>query len=376
MTVRDLLTHTSGLSNDPLTFRMAYSGDSDPREMARVFAEATTYNDAAYGKYKYDNLGYNIYAVLLKNYLKKDWRDVLREKVFAPLGMKHTTAYPSQMDAKKWAHAEGYIIDDLTGKVVPAPLKKVDNNMQSAGGIYTTISDAASWLEMNINDGRVDGKQVFPADIVRGVHTGYTQTVRDVPPFSGNGEYGLGWQIGKYRDNKIIYHHGGFTGYRSHVSFMPDRKIGVAVFVNNDFVGNRVADLFATYAYDALNGLPGLDAEYAKQLDEAVTQYASAIEKMKAGAASRAARKSQLTMPMSAYVGRYSSDYLGTIEISQKGDGLFLKMGNIEVIPTPFTQKETVRVEIIPGQGEVVKFDIADGKVTSLTYSGSTFKRM
>lgn len=71
VTIRDLLTHTSGLSNDPLTFRMAYSGESDPKEMARVFAEATTYDDAAYGKYKYDNLGYNIYAVLLRNHLKK-----------------------------------------------------------------------------------------------------------------------------------------------------------------------------------------------------------------------------------------------------------------------------------------------------------------
>jgi CubicO group peptidase (beta-lactamase class C family) len=375
VTVRDLLTHTSGLSNDPLTFRMAYSGDSDPREMARVFAEATTYNDAAYGKYKYDNLGYNIYAVLLRNYLKKDWRDVLRDEVFEPLGMKHTTAYVSHMTAKKWAHAEGYVNDAATGNIVPAPLKKVENNMQSAGGIYTSPWDAARWLEFNINEGRIDGKQIVPANIVRAVHTGYTQTVRDAPPFAGNGEYGLGWQIGKYKDDKVTYHHGGFTGYRSHISFMPDKKIGVAVFTNNDFIGGRVADLFATYIYDSLNGMPGVDAEYSMQLDDVVTQYAKAKEQMKAAAASRASRTSQLTMPFDAYAGRYQSDYLGTIEISQKNGGLFVKMGNIEVVPTPFTQKETIRVEMIPGQGEVIKFNVENGTATSLNYSNVTFTR-
>jgi CubicO group peptidase (beta-lactamase class C family) len=376
VTVRDLLTHTSGLNNDPLTFRMAYSGESDPGDMTRVFAEATTYDDAAYGKYKYDNLGYNIYAVLLQNHLKLAWQDVLRDKVFEPLGMKHTTAYFSQITGRKWGHTEGYILDAATGSIIPAPLKKNDNNLQSAGGIFTSISDVGRWLAMNMNDGKLDGKQVMPADAVRAVHTGYTQTVRDAPPFSGSGEYGLGWQIGKYKNDKVIYHHGGFTGYRSHISYMPDKKIGVAVLVNNDFAGNRIADLFATYAYDSLNGMEGLDAEYTKQLADSVDQYAKAKLQMKANYAQRASRTSQLTMQLVEYLGKYKSDHFGTIEVSEKEGGLFVKMGNIQVVPTPFTQKETIRVEMIPGSGEVIKFNVVDRKVVSLTYAGTTFTRL
>ena len=375
VTVRDLLTHTSGLGNGPLTFRMAYSGDSDPKEMLRVFAGATTFNDTAYGKYKYDNLGYNIYAVLLRNYLKKDWRDVLADKVFKPLEMKHTTAYASRISVKKWKRADGYVIDGATGGVLPAPLKKLDNNMQSAGGIYTTPWDAARWLEMNLNDGSVDGKQVFPADLIRLLHTGFTQTTRDAPPFSGSGEYGLGWQIGRYKTDKVIYHHGGFTGYRSHISFMPEKKVGVAVFVNNDFVGNRIADLFATYAYDALNGIPNLEAEYSKQLGDSIAEYAKAKDQMRAATASRTSRKSQLSMPLSAYIGTYVSDYYGTIVVSETNSGLFVKMGNIEVVPTPYTQPETIRVEIIPGQGEILKFAAEGGKITSLSYSNTVFRK-
>ena len=375
VTVRDLLTHTSGLNNDPLAFRMAYSGESDAKEMARVFAGATTYDEAAFGKYKYDNLGYNIYAVLVKNYLKQDWQDVLQEKIFKPLGMKHTTARISQAGQKNWTHAEGYIIDAATGKVIPAPLKKYDSNMQSAGGIFASISDIGRWLAVNMNDGKLDGKQIFPVDVIRAVHTGYTQTVRDAPPFVGNGEYGLGWQIGKYKSDKVIYHHGGFAGYRSHISYLPDKKIAVAVLVNNDFQGNRAADLFATYAYDSLNGVPTLDADYSKDLADAMEAYAKAKQQMQGAAAQRAARTSQLSMPLSKYVGRYTSEYSGTIEILEKDGGLLVTMGNIRVVPTPFTQKETIRVEMIPGQGEVIKFNVVGDKVDSLSYGSTVFRK-
>ena len=68
---------------------------------------------------------------------------------------------------------------------------------------------------------------IFPEDIIQKCQTGYTKTRRDQAPFVGDGEYGLGWQIGKYKNEKVIYHHGGFPGYRSHISFMPDKKIAV-----------------------------------------------------------------------------------------------------------------------------------------------------
>ena len=51
-------------------------------------------------------------------------------------------------------------------------------------------------------------------------------------------------------------------------------------------------------------------------------------------------------------------------------------MGNIHVVSTPYTASDTIRVEMIPGQGEVIKFDVnASGSVDSLTYSGIKFER-
>lgn len=377
VTVRNLLTHTSGLKNYPLVFRMAYSGESDPAEMARVLGIATTYNEANFGKYAYDNLGYNVYGVLLQNHLQKKWQDVLQEKIFDPLGMKHTTAYISRAPAKKWKAAAPYMFDAKTGKIARSPLSKVDSNMQSAGGIFTSISDVGRWLTMNMNDGKLEGKQVIPADVVRAAHTGYTQTLREGEPFVGSGEYGLGWQIGKYRNEKVIYHHGGFPGYSSHISYLPDKKIGVAVLTNEGFVGQRAGHMLATFVYDWWLQTPDMAEAYGKQLQEIIEKYPQWKQMARASFDERSKRTWQLTLPLSEYTGTYQNDILGTIEISVKWSVPAVRMGNIFCTATPFTEKDTIRVEMIPGSGEVISFSKnADGKIASLKYAGAVFTRV
>ena len=377
ITVRDLLTHTSGLRNQALTWRMAYSGEVDDKDMIRVLAEGTTFTDANYGKYAYNNLGYNIYALLLKLTTGKKWQDVLEEKVFRPLGMKNTMAYVSRARAAKLPMAESYLFDPAADGVVRSPIDKQDNNMQSAGGIITTVSDLARWLSFNMNGGKLDGKQVVPAEVVDSVHTGYTDTTRDEPPFSGNGKYGLGWQIGKYRDDNVIYHHGGYAGWSTHISYMPDKKIGVAVLVNESTAGGRVSHLLATYAYDKWLARENVDDVYAKELEGITTQYGNMKKGMVGAFRSRASRTSQLTRPLADYVGRYSNELLGNIDITVEKDTLGVKMGYIHVISTPFTDKETIRVEMNPGQGETIQFNInAAGQLDSLSYAGMKFVKI
>lgn len=377
VTVRDLLTHTSGLRNSPLTFRMAYSGESDEKDMMRVFADVTTYDDARYGKYAYDNLGYNIYGLLLQRTLNQKWQDLLQEKIFSPLGMRHTTAYVSKARARRMAIAEPYMFSPDTGTVIRSPITKQDTNMQSAGGMLTSISDLGRWLRLNMNEGKLDGNQVIPAEIMKSLHTGYTQTTRDQPPFVGDGEYGLGWQIGKYANEKVIYHHGGFPGWSSHISYMPDKRIGVAVVINEDTAGGNVGHLLATYVYDWLLGTADREARYAAQLENGATNYGKMKLARQAAVTERSKRTSQLTRPLQDYVGRYRNDQLGNIQITVHQNTLGLKFGNIEVVSTPFTQPDTIRVELIPGQGEVIKFGFnANGQIDSLSYDGLRFVRV
>lgn len=377
VTVRDLLTHTSGLRNEALVHRTAFTGEIDKAEIAHVFAANTRVDEASFGKYRYSNLGYNIYGLLLENNLKRRWQDELQKRIFDPLNLSRTTAYRSKAVAKKWTIAAPYVFDDVAGAVVRSNLDKVDNNMQAAGGHFMSITDLGRWLNANMNGGKLGGKQVLPADLLDLVHTGYTKSTRNDPPFSGDGEYGLGWQIGKYKTEKVIYHHGGYMGYRTHVSYMPDKKIAVGVLVNNDHLGSRVADSLAAYAYDWWMRTPSLEADYAKQLDDFSAQYLRGKQQRIAAAAERGKRKSQLTQPLADYVGTYKNDLLGTVKISIDGDTLGVRMGNMYAKSTPFTEKDAIRVVMQPGgNGEIIGFKkTSDSKIESLSYGSFTFTK-
>ena len=380
ITIRDLLTHTSGLRNSALVNRLAFTGQIDQSEIDQVLAGGTTFNETNFGKYNYTNLGYNIYGLALHYHLKKKWQDLLQERVFTPAGLQHTTAYVSKARGK-YKIAAPYVIDTdavNAGKMVRSQLEKTDESMQSAGGVFMSISDLGRWLNLNMNSGKLGGKQILPADLLHNAHTGYTKSTRNEPPFSGDGEYGLGWQIGKYRNEKVIYHHGGYPGYRSHVSFMPDKKVAVGVLVNNDALGGRLADMLAAYAYDWWLRTENLDADYAKQLQETVERYESRKQAIAGEATARAKREWQLTKPFTDYAGQYKNDMLGTIEILAKEKALAVRMGNLNTVATPYTQPDTIRVVMQPGgNGDVIGFGKdAEGKVVSLNYGGVTFTRV
>ncbi|HKX83952.1 MAG TPA: serine hydrolase, partial [Pyrinomonadaceae bacterium] len=273
--------------------------------------------------------------------------------------------------------AAPYIFDPVAGKTMRAPLAKTDSNMQSAGGMFASASDIGRWLNMNMNDGKLNGKQVIPADIVRAAHTGYTPVTRSNEPFVGEGQYGLGWQIGKYRNETVIYHHGGFPGYASHISYLPEKKIAIAVLVNGDIAAAKSGHILATYGYDWWLQTPDLQQSYDKQLEDTVANYAKWRQGAQASAAERAKRTSQLTRPVADYAGTYRNDTYGTIEITAVGNDLSVKMGNMNAVATPFTQTETIRVELIPGQGEVIKFvPNADGKFASIMYGRLSFEKV
>ena len=160
------------------------------------------------------------------------------------------------------------------------------------------------------------------------------------------------------------------------MSYMPDRKIGVAVMINESTVGGRAGHLLATYAYDRWLGTDTTES-YTKHLQDIVDRYGKMKQQMIGAVKSRSTRTSQLTRPLADYVGRYSNDMLGTIDIAIEQNTLAVRMGYIHVLSTPFTQKETIRVEMIPGEGEVIKFEVnSEGTVDSFNYGGMTFARV
>lgn len=372
-TLTDLLSHRSGLENDPIAFRVAFSGDWTPATLWDLTAQTRANADAPYGTFDYTNAGYNLATVLIQHRWGRDWRAMVDAEVLEPLGMTRTTALIDE------ARAGGGVATGHFGRAPGRPersyLQKTDTTMQSAGGLISTAEDMALWLEAQIADGVVGGRRIFPAGLIASTHAPRATQDATFGPYVRTG-YGLGWQVGRYGDDVLIHHFGNFSGSRAHVSFMPDRRLGVAVMVNEDAFAGELADLVANYAYDWFAGVPDIDAVYDAKLTALAAERDRRRTGVAAGAEARAARPRTLTLPDDAYVGEYVSPAYGVMTVRRAGDRLELAIGAQHAVAENFTQPESLRVELTPFRGEPVVFTLgADGRPASLDYAGRVFMR-
>ncbi len=371
ITLRDLLTHTHGIASDglhPVVVRTAYTGVYTDSLLIDLLGE---YPPSPTGRaYNYGNLGYNIAGLVIDAVMERGWKDLQRDEVFLPAGMRQTTAGTSRIDRGRLAlpHAA-----DPVG-YHRIHFGKADANMHAAGGHLTTALDLARWLEAHMNDGRIDGRQVFPAEVVAETHRQQATQDRDFAYFHRYG-WGLGWDLGTYEGDTLIHRFGGFPGFRSHVSFMPRHGIGVVALVNSN-IASRLTDLVAAYAYDLLLGKPGLEEKYERLLPQVADRAENLRRRIAEDRAERAARQEPLPYPLSAYGGTYENRELGRMEWRVVNGALRAEMGvmrsGTEVHDAAANQ---LRVEL-RGRGEVVEFVFEDGEAVTLTYMGRNFTRV
>lgn len=374
VSLTDLLSHRSGADNPAISFRAAFSGGWTPGLMWGLTDQTRWRAEGAYGAFVYSNAGYNLATVLLEHERGRDWRALVREEVLEPLGMADTTAFIDEARADGAVVAAGHL-GLVAGAPTRSPLQKVDATMQSAGGLISTADDMAIWLEAQINDGRVGGRQRLPSGLIASTHAPRVAQEMTFGEYARTG-YGLGWQVGRYGDDLLIHHFGNFSGSRAHVSFMPERGLGVAVLVNEDAVAGELADLVANYAYDWFAGLPDIDAVYDRKLDALITRRDRRRAGLAAGLEARARRPRTLSLPDGAYVGEYISPAYGTMTVREADGRLVLSIGVMSAVSENYTDPESLRVELTPLAGEVVTFRIdAAGRPASLEYDGAVFIR-
>lgn len=374
ITLTDLLSHRSGVENAAIAHRVAFTGDWTPEVLWRLTDQTTPSAEAAHGAFNYTNSGYNLATVLLEHRFQRDWRRMDEEEVLRPLGMTRTTARIDAARSEEPGVAAAYLGMEA-GRPQRAFLQKTDATMQSAGGLVSSADDMALWLQAQINDGVVDGRRVLPPGLVASTHEQRVAQESIFGPYVRTG-YGLGWQIGRYGDDVLLHHFGNFAGSRAHVSFMPERRLGVAVMINEDAFAGDLADVVANYVYDWFAGMPGLEAAYDARLDELASTRDRRRQGYAAGVASRAARPRMLSLPNAAYVGAYESPVLGRMQVGGAGDVLEISIGVQRAVAENFTQPESVRVELTPLSGESVVFELGpDGRPAALVYAGERFAR-
>ncbi|OYX71919.1 MAG: penicillin-binding protein [Caulobacter sp. 35-67-4] len=364
----DLLSHRSGLENEPIAFRAAYSGEHTPAGMSALLADTVRSQTTPQGTFSYTNAGYNLATVLIEDRFGRDWRTLVNREVLAPAGMTHTTARIDQA-RQKMLVAAGHT-PGPDGPTAPSSLQKTNATMHSAGGLVSTARDMARWLEIQLNDGVVDGHRAFPPGLVASTHRPLATQQARFGPYTREG-YGLGWQTGHYGTEALIHHFGNFAGSRAHVSFMPARGLGVAVMANEDLLAGELADLVANYVYDRFAGRPDLEAHYDAELAALTARRDKRVKGLAASRAERASRPWSLRLPTKSYVGDYRNPAMGSVQVVEEDGRMVIRAGVMaspaEAVPNP----ESVRVELIPLRGQTVRFE-TPGR---LVFDGQTYVR-
>ncbi|HJU69716.1 MAG TPA: serine hydrolase [Gemmatimonadaceae bacterium] len=367
ITLRSLLSHTHGIDNDgPIVFRTAYTGEhTNDRLLALLAAQPAAKTGR---EYVYGNVGYNVAALAMDATLGESWREVLQRLIFGPLGMTSTSAYISRMPRERLAQPYRR---EPTG-FARTHYGKGDANMQAAGGLVSTAADMARWLEAHINAGVVDGRRIFSASAIAETHRRQATVRANARGLAVNG-YGFGWQIGTVGADTVLTHGGGFLGFSTSMSFMPQRRIGVIVMTNENGTGSALAELAARAVYSQLINGQGFTADSLARIRAEAEGFR---ERVAADRARRAARPQTLPFPLEAYAGTYENDLYGRLVFSVVNGKLEARAGAAWSAVEVFDgAQNALRVELT-GSGSVARFTFEGNRAIAVEVSGVRFRRI
>lgn len=368
ITIMDLLSHQSGIDNPYLSFRLAYTGDYTHAEILKLIEQETIPNKAG-REFEYTNFGYYLLDYLLQAELGQSWKDLLNEKLFEPIGMESTTAYVSELSDENLALPHSGL---FKGEVGVSTLQKNDSLMHAAGGLMSNVEDAARFLQFYLGKGR----GIYPAHLVENSYQQQVEASHEyVQVFKGKG-YASGWRIGEFENEKIVYHFGGYTGYFAHYSFIPEKNIGMAVFTNTD-MGMTAANLISKYAYNLYLQNKREVRKAERILNRKIPKALDKVRKVQIEHEQKLAERTwNLSLPKKQYAGKYHSEKLGSVEIQYQDGQLVITAGYLKTVATPFPAENTMRVELVPGSGTIISFELKDEEVVSLFHKTEVFVKL
>ncbi|MEW6746019.1 MAG: serine hydrolase domain-containing protein [Planctomycetota bacterium] len=217
VTIRHLLNHTSGIpSYTDLGDEWAVKRrlDLTHDELIALFKERP-FNFAPGEKQLYNNSGYYLLGVIIEKVSGKSYAEYLRENIFEPLGMK-STCYGSEAVIIR-NRAQGY-------RLVDGELQNDDflsmNQPFAAGALVSTVTDLVIWMRALV-DARVVSDESYEL-----------MTAPTVLKDGTSHNYGFGLSLDPLLDRPCVSHGGGINGFRSHLVYLPDEDLVIAVLAN------------------------------------------------------------------------------------------------------------------------------------------------
>jgi Beta-lactamase/Domain of unknown function (DUF3471) len=271
----------------------------------------------------YNNLMFSAVGQIIELKSGKSWEQFVREKIFAPLEM-NTTTYTIADMLKQPDYGVPFREKRDSFELYKIPYYEDTEGVAPAGAIISNIDELSHWLIALMNDGKYNGKQVLPASVLKATiqpAIGLPNTLGEALGYWEllNPAYGMGRQTASYRGKLLTFHGGDLPGFHSQVSFLPNDKIGVIVFIISD----HSAPLYNVISYNVYERLLGMD-----QTPWSQRRLQQRLAGKKAGTEARAkagADRVPNTKPSHAladYAADYENPAYGILKIGLQGDQL------------------------------------------------------
>jgi len=367
--IRDLLCHRLGFETFQGDF-MYFDSDLTTAEVR----EKMGLLKPMYGfrsKWGYTNSAFLTAGEIIPKVTGKSWAHFITDSIFKPLGMHNSLALSKDIKAASNKCAAHTVV---MGELKKIPYGNIDN-LAPAGSISSSVNDMSKWVIMQLNNGKLDGKEIIPASAIA-----QTRTPQSI---LGNGGhlfnkshfslYGLGWFLEEYSGRKIVAHTGGVNGFVTSVCLVPEEKLGIIVFTNTD--ANNFYEALRNEIEDAYLGLPYRN--YSKVY--LGFQRADESEKAKQYKTIRdsIAMNPKTGLPLTAYAGEYLHNVYGKMNIKPEDSKLIMRFehhngrwGTLE--PLGGNRFFCTYSDPLYGMKKLA-FTVANNKVKSLTVKVADF---
>ena len=222
ITVRQLLTHTSGLLDYEDLIPPSTTNPMRDRDVLEILRHQDKLKFSPGTRFSYNNGGYALLALIVEAVSRQSFAEFLRAKIFLPLGMNDSLAYEAGR-SEILHRALGY---SQKGGAFEETDQSLTSSVLGDGGIYSSILDLHKWDQALYEEKLVSRAMLDQA------FTAHSAT-SDMP---GSG-YGFGWYVEDRGGAKHVWHYGSTCGFSSSFHRYPERKCSVILLANRSNAG-------------------------------------------------------------------------------------------------------------------------------------------
>ena len=285
--------------------------------------------------------------------------------------MSHSTAIISDAERNQRQIAKPYSFFSANPNEA-LYLTKQDNTMHAAGGVISSSNDMAKFLKLQLNAKTADNSHAPTSKLINRSQQAVATLTSSRGDFERNA-YAYGWYTGSYKNHLTYHHFGSFDGFRPHLSFMPEEKLGLVILNNEGSLNDKLTDLIADFIYSKILAEKGVEQRINSRIAKLKTMAYKYRDKIVSKDKNYKLKPWQLGAEKENYVGKYHHPLAGDIRITHNDDVFELTWGNLKATATPLRGIDQMRVKFRPSSGQKIQFEMVDGNPTGLIYDGLTF---